>query len=174
ADDLPTLLALDSLGLTYIEQPFAAEDYEALADLAEALETPVALDESVCGAEDLALVVALGAADIVNVKPARVGGYAAAAALAMSIADAGLGAFVGGMLETGVGRAGALALAAQDAFRLPADLGPSSRYFDDDVTEPIEMVEPGYLAVPDGPGIGVTPRPERLAELVVATHSMSP
>lgn len=173
-DDLPTLLAVDALGLTYLEQPLAADDLEGLAELVDALETPVALDESVRSAEDLAVAVALGAVDIVNIKPARVGGYASAFALGMSLSDAGIGAFVGGMLETGVGRAGALALAAQDPFVLPADLGPSSRYFADDVTAPIEMPEPGFLAVPDGPGIGVAPRPQRLAELTIAVRSFAP
>jgi O-succinylbenzoate synthase len=170
-DDLPTLLALDSLGLTYLEQPLTADDLDGLAELVDALETPVALDESIRSAEDLAVAVALRAVDIVNVKPARVGGYASAFALGMSLSDAGIGAFVGGMLETGVGRAGALALAAQDPFVLPSDLGPSSRYFVDDITPAIEMPEPGFLAVPDGPGIGVTPRPERVAELTVAVRS---
>jgi len=68
------------------------------------------------------------------------------------------------MLETGVGRAVNLALAAMPGFTLPGDTSASARYFVDDITEPFMLAPDGTMAVPDGAGIGVTPRPERLAE----------
>jgi O-succinylbenzoate synthase len=68
----------------------------------------------------------------------------------------------GGMLETGIGRATNLALAAMPNFRLPGDTSASRRYFPDDLTEPFELGPDGTMAVPAGPGIGVEPRPERL------------
>ena len=49
------------------------------------------------------------------------------------------------------------------------DTSASDRYFSDDITEPFVLVD-GHLAVPDGPGLGVTPRPDRLAEVTVATE----
>ena len=36
---------------------------------------------------------------------------------------------IGGMLESGIGRASALAVAAMPGFDLPGDLGASDRYF---------------------------------------------
>jgi O-succinylbenzoate synthase len=68
------------------------------------------------------------------------------------------------MLETGVGRAANLALAALPGFTLPGDTSASARYFADDLTEPFEMAPDGTMAVPSGPGIGVEPRADRLAE----------
>jgi O-succinylbenzoate synthase len=71
------------------------------------------------------------------------------------------------MLETGVGRAAALAVAATPACSWPTDLGPSARYVVDDVTEALELAGPGRLAVPAGPGLGRTPRADRLAAVTV-------
>jgi O-succinylbenzoate synthase len=66
------------------------------------------------------------------------------------------------MLETGIGRASNLALAAMPNFQLPGDTSASRRYFAEDLTEPWEMAPDGTMAVPSGAGIGVDPLPERL------------
>jgi O-succinylbenzoate synthase len=66
------------------------------------------------------------------------------------------------MLETGIGRATNLALAAMPNFRLPGDTSASRRYFHEDLTEPFELDPDGTMAVPSGPGIGVDPIPARL------------
>jgi O-succinylbenzoate synthase len=60
------------------------------------------------------------------------------------------------MLETGVGRAANLALAALPDFTLPGDTSASARYYAQDITEPF-VLDDGRLPVPTGPGIGVTP-----------------
>ena len=62
------------------------------------------------------------------------------------------------MLETGVGRATNLALAALPGFTLPGDTSASARYFHDDLTEPFVLEPDGTMLVPQGPGIGVEPR----------------
>ena len=58
------------------------------------------------------------------------------------------------MLETGIGRAANVALAALPGFTLPGDTSASSRFFTRDITNPFVMEE-GRLRVPTGPGIGV-------------------
>jgi O-succinylbenzoate synthase len=60
------------------------------------------------------------------------------------------------MLETGIGRAANLALAALPGFTLPGDTSASARYFHRDVTTPF-VLRDGHLDVPTGPGIGVDP-----------------
>ncbi len=165
--DARSLDVLDGLGLAYVEQPAPADDLLRSAELAKRLGVPVALDESITSRAGLEVALTLGAGLVVNVKPARLGGLRPAAEVARLAVDAGGVAFVGGMLESGVGRAAALALAALPTFALPTDLGPSSRYFAADVTEPIALDDRGRLLVPEGPGIGVAPRPERLDEVAV-------
>jgi O-succinylbenzoate synthase len=79
----------------------------------------------------------------------------------------GVPVWCGGMLETGVGRAANLALAALPGFTLPGDTSASKRYYATDVTEPFEL-DGGSIAVPTGPGIGVEPLPEVLAQITTS------
>jgi O-succinylbenzoate synthase len=72
--------------------------------------------------------------------------------------------WIGGMLETGVGRAPNLALAALPGVGFPGDTSASDRYFPEDLTEPFVLAPDGTMAVPTAPGIGVEPRPDRLEE----------
>jgi O-succinylbenzoate synthase len=74
----------------------------------------------------------------------------------------GIDAFVGGMLETSVGRAVAHAVAAQAPCTLPTDAGPSSRYFTDDIGPAFEVNEAGRLVAPASPGIGLAPDQDAL------------
>ena len=156
------LRPLDRLGLAYLEQPAPADDLVGSARMAGELSTPVALDESIASAGDLDAAVALGAGRTLNVKPARCGGPHLAAALVGRARNAGWDAFVGGMLESGVGRAAALAVAAVPGCTLPTDLGPSAAYVAEDLTDPIVATTEGSVVVPGGSGIGRAPRPERL------------
>ncbi len=75
----------------------------------------------------------------------------------------------GGMLETGVGRAANIALAALPGFTLPGDTSASERYYAADVTVPFQPQD-GQMLVPTGPGIGVTPLPDRAAETTTSTQ----
>lgn len=158
--------ALDDLGLAYLEQPLpATTPWPELADLRGSLSTPVALDESLPSIDAVHSALLAGAADVVSVKPARLGGCASAARAASLAAGAGLGCFVGGMFELGIGRAAALGVASLDLFDLPTDLGPTRRYFARDVCEPLVTAADGAMLVPEGPGTGR--EPEVVATAVV-------
>jgi o-succinylbenzoate synthase len=163
ADDVDALLALDPFDLLLVEQPFAPDDLLAHAALASRARTPVCLDESIVSAASARGAIALGACAVVNVKAARVGGYLEARRVHDVCAAAGVPVWCGGMLETGIGRAANLALAALPGFTLTGDLSASSRYFAQDITEPF-VLDDGHLAVPRGPGIGVRPLAGALRE----------
>lgn len=150
--------AVDRLGLRYLEQPFPASlDPVELARRHSALDTPVALDESLTSPAAVARALEAGAARVVSVKPARLGGVEAAAEVVRLVEEAGGDAFVGGMLELGIGRAAAAAVATLSGCTLPTDLGPSGRYVVEDVCEPVVADAAGELVVPTGPGVGRTP-----------------
>jgi O-succinylbenzoate synthase len=160
--DLAVLRALDAFDLLMIEQPLPHEDLVEHAKLQQEIATPVCLDESIRSPSDAAAAIELGACRIVNVKQGRVGGlYEAVRVHDMCRAEE-VPVWCGGMLETGIGRATNLALAALPGFTLPGDTSPSRRYFHEDLTEPLEMDADGTMAVPQGAGIGVEPLPERL------------
>jgi len=173
--DAGHLAKLDPFDLLLIEQPLPDDQVRAHAELARHLRTPVCLDESITSARAAADAIALGACAVVNVKPGRVGGYLEARRVHDVCQAANVPVWCGGMLETGLGRAGNVALAGLPNFVLPGDTSASDRYYARDLTEPFVM-EKGRLAVPDGPGLGVDVVPERLRELTVrldevrATH----
>jgi o-succinylbenzoate synthase len=111
----------------------------------------------------------MGACSIVNIKPGRVGGLHEARRIHDLCLARGVAVWCGGMLETGIGRAANLALAALPGFTLPADLSASDRYFHLDVTPPFVLAE-GRILVPTGPGIGVDVLPDVLAELTTSVE----
>jgi O-succinylbenzoate synthase len=149
--------ALAGLGLDHVEQPLSADDLAAHADLRRAVPTlPIALDESIRTVTDVERVAAAGAADIVVLKPGRLGGLRAARAAHDAAVAAGLGCKVGGMWDTGIGRAAALAVASLPGCSVAPDLSAADRYWQHDVVaDPAALDADGRLAVPAGPGLGV-------------------
>ncbi|WP_306205685.1 o-succinylbenzoate synthase [Actinoplanes sp. RD1] len=170
--DARHLARLDPFGLLLIEQPLDEEDVLGHATLARQITTPVCLDESITSARTAAAAITLGACSVVNIKPGRVGGYLEARRIHDLCAAHGIPVWCGGMLETGLGRAANVALAALPGFTLPGDTSASGRYFATDLTEPFVLQE-GTLAVPAGPGLGVSPVPAVLDDVTVATEWIS-
>lgn len=154
--DARHLARLDAFELLLLEQPLAEDDLLGHAALAHELSTPICLDESIVSARAAADAIALGACRIVNVKPGRVGGYLEARRIHDVCAAHDVPVWCGGMLETGLGRAANVALAALPGFTLPGDTSASDRYYAPDLTEPFVLAD-GHLSVPLGPGIGVSP-----------------
>ena len=171
--DLAMFEALDALDLVLIEQPLGHEDLLDHAALQRRITTPVCLDESIRSAEDARAAIDLGACRVVNIKAGRVGGLLEAKRVHDVARERGMPVWCGGMLETGVGRAANVALAALPGFVLPGDTSASDRYFEDDLTEPFVLDDDGCIAVPSGPGLGVEPRPDRLKECTVRTARIS-
>jgi O-succinylbenzoate synthase len=128
----------------------------AHAQLARRVRTPICLDESILSVEVARDALDIEACSIINIKPGRVGGYLEAKKIHDLCFERGVPVWCGGMLETGIGRAANLALAALPGFTLPGDTSASARYFHRDVTEPF-VLRDGHLDVPTGPGIGVAP-----------------
>jgi len=173
-EDMAVFDALDGFGLLMIEQPLHHEDLVRHAELQRRLATDLCLDESIRSAADATAAIEIGACRVVNVKQGRVGGVFEARRVHDACRVAGVPVWCGGMLETGIGRATNLALAAMPGFSLPGDTSASSRYFDEDLTEPFVMAPDGTMAVPAGPGIGVDPHPDRLRTCTTRTELLRP
>jgi O-succinylbenzoate synthase len=166
--DAAHLASLDAFDLLLIEQPLPEEDLLGHAELATRISTPVCLDESIVSAGAAADAIKLGACSIVNVKAGRVGGYLEARRVHDVCAANGVPVWCGGMLETGIGRAANVALAALPNFTLPGDTSASDRYFHRDITPPF-VLDDGRLEVPTGPGLGVDVVREALDEVTTRT-----
>ena len=164
--DAAHLAALDPFDLLLIEQPLHEEDWYGHVLLSESCSTPICLDESILSVASADSALQFGATSIINIKPGRVGGYLTAREIHDLCLERGVPVWCGGMLETGIGRAANLALAALPGFTVVGDTSASSRYYEVDVTEPF-VLDDGQLPVPQGPGIGVDPIPSVLADLTV-------
>jgi len=166
--DARHLSLLDPYDLLLIEQPLDEEDILGHAELARQLKTPICLDESITSARAAAAAITLGACSIINIKPGRVGGYLEARRIHDVCVAHGIPVWCGGMLETGLGRAANIALAALPGFTLPGDTSASNRYYQTDITTPFTL-QNGHLPVPTTPGIGPTPLPAELTAVTTTT-----
>lgn len=164
--DASHLRELDAFGLLLIEQPLAEDDLQQHAALSKLLRTPMCLDESIVSAAAAASAISMGAAAVINVKPGRVGGYLEARRIHDLSQAHGIAVWCGGMLETGIGRAANAALAALPGFTLVGDVSASNRFYQQDLTPPIEMRD-GHIDVPRGPGLCTPPERELLEQFTV-------
>jgi O-succinylbenzoate synthase len=167
--DARHLAELDAFALLLIEQPLPEDQVLAHAELAKVVRTPICLDESITSAQAAADAIQLGACKIINIKPGRVGGYLEARRIHDLCSKRDIPVWMGGMLETGIGRAGNVAMAAMPNFKLPGDTSASDRYYHRDITEPFVLVD-GRLNVPQGPGLGVNIDQPYLEEITTSAQ----
>lgn len=155
-----SLHALESFGLEYAEQPLPAGTApDAMATVRARTGVPLAADESVTSLDAARALLEAGAADILVVKPARVGGVRQSLHVAALAAAFGVPVVVSTLLETGIGLAAALHVAAA----LPDvpkgerahGLATGELLVSDLLAEPLRIAN-GRLPVPTGPGLGVS------------------
>ncbi len=165
-DDDAELALLDALGLAAVEQPLGADDLLGHVDLAGRWRTPVALDESIASPSDVDLVGTLGAASIVCLKPACLGGVGPAVDAHDRARRLGLHMWCGGMLQTALGRAVDAAVSGMGGFDMAGDLGGLGRPFvEEDPFGPVPIVD-GAVVVHRGPGVGPEPDAGLLGHVV--------
>ncbi len=154
--DAARLAELDRFNLTMIEQPLDYDDIRDHATLQRQLRTAICLDESIYSVKAAAEAIEMGACQVINIKPGRVGGHAESVRLHDLAAAHGVPVWHGGMLESGIGRAHNIHLSTLPNFSLPGDVAASRRYYAPDLIDPeIEVASDGTIAVPTAPGIGV-------------------
>jgi O-succinylbenzoate synthase len=162
-DDADHLKKLDEFNLLMLEQPLGYHDIYEHSKLQPQLKTPICLDESIHAADDLRLALELGACKILNLKPSRVSGFSESLKLYRICFENNVPLWIGGMLETGIGRAANLAFASLPGVTHPCDISATDRYFLTDITEPPFKLRPdSTIAVPKGEGIGVEVRVDRV------------
>jgi o-succinylbenzoate synthase len=174
ASDWPLLKQLDGYHLMMIEQPFGWDDLYGHVELQKKLQTPICLDECIHTLEQAQAAIALGACKIINIKMGRVGGYTVAKQIHdLCLANA-IPVWCGGMLESGIGRAHNIALSTLPNFILPGDVTASRRYWHEDIIEPeVTVSAQGTIRVPTAPGIGFTPRMDRIEQFTVRKERLA-
>jgi len=138
----------------YIEQPVVWWDLDGLADVRRQTGSTIMIDEGCHSPRDIQRVVALRAADLVNIKLMKSGGLLGATRLNAIAETAGITAQVGTMVESSIASAAGLHLALAlsnvqtvemgGPLMLSADLGNIRSWYDCN-----------RITVPDLPGLGI-------------------
>jgi o-succinylbenzoate synthase len=167
-EDIPVFREMDNYDLLLIEQPLGYDDIFEHSKLQKELSTPVCLDESIHSLADTQAAIELDSCRIINIKPGRVGGFTESKLIHDYCAQNNVPVWHGGMLESGIGRAGNVALASLSNFTLPGDISASKRYYIEDIVEPeFRVNRDGTMDVPSGPGIGVEVNMKMLDKVTV-------
>jgi len=162
------LRPLEDFDLQYVEQPVAVPDLEGLISLRRRVDIPIAADEAVTSVEAAMTLLDHDAADVLVVKPARVGGVMAVARIETIATARGVPVVITSMFETGIGLAADLACASwvsqfSDLPGWPAEdrahgLATADLLEDDLLADPL-VVRDGRMWVPAGLGsnaMGIT------------------
>jgi muconate cycloisomerase len=168
-----TIEAMGEYAILYMEQP--VEGIDAMAAVAQRVDTPIMADESAWTTQDVLEIVRKKAADAISLYTTKPGGLFKAQKVAAVAEAAGLQCNVNGSVETGVGNAANLHLAASTAVASLACVVPVSTprgkgrdgiagiyYTDDLITEPFEYHD-GFIVISDKPGLGIELDAEKLA-----------
>ena len=91
AEAAARIRALEPFGITSVEQPVRHEDVAALAGVRKQINTPVMLDESLCGQVDAEQAAADGWCDLFNLRLSKCGGFIPSLRLAQLAKRHGLG-----------------------------------------------------------------------------------
>jgi L-alanine-DL-glutamate epimerase-like enolase superfamily enzyme len=174
------IAAVASFRLEYVEQPIAAGDPSDLAVVREGSLVPIAADEAVGSVAAARQLLAARAADVLVIKPARVGGPVAAWEIAALAAAAGVPVVVSTLFETGVGIAAALAVAAGlPAVGGGATVPPAHGLATAELLEAHLLIRAprvvhGRMIVPEGPGLGIALDEEALRRYAVEWQGRRP
>ena len=160
-----TIKAMEEYGIRYMEQP--VEGIDAMAEVAQRVDTPIMADESAWTPQDVMEIVRKKAAEIISLYTTKPGGLFKAKKVAAVAEAACLQCNVNGSVETGVGNAANLHLAASTAVAsLPCVVpvstpkgkgkkGVAGIYYQDDIIrEPFEYTD-GDIVVSSKPGLGI-------------------
>jgi O-succinylbenzoate synthase len=160
---IDVIARLERLGVALVEQPVASLD--DLAHVRRKVNIPLAADESVRSLDDARRLRSMGAADVVVLKVQPLGGVRAALGVAEA---AGVPAIPTSMMETSIGVAAGLALAAAlPELPFACGLGTAALLEADVTTEPL-VPQQGRLQVRT-----VTPDAELLARYAVSSHEVT-
>jgi muconate cycloisomerase len=157
--DRPTALAavraLEPYGLDFVEQPVPRWDLDGMDEIARHSRTPIMADESCASEHDAFAIARRGGVAILALKLTKSAGLGGTMAIARIAQAAGLGCYVGCMIETSLGTAAYLAAAVAAApVTWGCELFGPLLLAGDVVRRPVQYADGAILAL-DGPGLGV-------------------
>jgi L-alanine-DL-glutamate epimerase-like enolase superfamily enzyme len=167
---IATIGALRGLDLELIEQPVPGHDVEGLARVRHAVGVPIAADEAVTSVAQARRILGAGAADVLVVKPMVLGGLGPARQLIQQAREAGRDVIVTTTVDTGVGVAAALHLAATLPRPTRACGLATGPLLVGDLIGDRLAVEGGTMSISPRPGLGVEVDPEQVLRFGTGIH----
>ncbi len=149
--------------LELLEQPTKKWDLDGMARITKTVDIPIEADESAFSLFDVMRIIKKGAADVINAKVAKAGGFYGVKKWAAVAEAAGLATVVG--TEWGVGSqiAAKLHLGGSTKNIHPVIEFTEIMIHETLLSEPLELKD-GYLDVPTGPGLGLELDPEKIEQ----------
>jgi L-Ala-D/L-Glu epimerase len=149
------LSKLAAYDIEFVEQPVIATDIDGLARVRRASPIAIAADEAVTSLTAARRIIEHEAADVLIIKPMVCGGLRVGHAIIELASAAGLRAVVTSSIESGIGLAAALHLAATLPAGSPAcGLATAELLVADLLVEPLTIID-GRMLLPDGAGLSV-------------------
>jgi len=147
-------------GLELLEQPVAAHDLPGMAFVRRSVDTPIEADESCFTPQDALAIVRQEAADVLNVKLGKAGGFTGAKKIAAIAEAAGLRCVLGTAFGLGLEIAAKAHLFAATEIVTDAVEFTELSLHANLLAPPWDArlalpLEDGCLPVPEGPGLGV-------------------
>lgn len=151
------------LGIAWFEEPLPGDDIVGHARLAAASEVPIAVGESLYSASQFAAYVQQGAASILQVDVARIGGITPWLKVAHMAETFNLAVCPHFLMELHVSLTAAAPAAAWVEYIPQLDAVATSRM----------AIENGHAIAPDTPGLGIDWRWDEIQRRARATHTVS-
>jgi o-succinylbenzoate synthase len=168
-----TLRVLEPYDIEYVEQPTRAGDIETLGRVQRAVSVDIAADEDVTDPAAAQRILDAGAARLLILKPQRLGGLRACRPIIDTATAAGVRCVVTTSIDTGIGTAAALHLAAALGGPYAHGLATLDLLEDDLILDPGLPIENGRMRLPGGPGLGVTLDEAALARYADGWHEIA-
>ncbi len=154
ATALAVLTGIDDLAIEYIEQPLPPGNLPGLQRLRAASSTPIAVDEEITNPQSARPVIEWAAADVVVLKPLALGGLQATYSIRGQAMRAGMETVITTSIDTGIGTALALHVAAGTESRFASGLA-TTHLLESDLLKKSLRIENGSMLVPEMAGLGV-------------------
>ena len=151
------------LGIAWFEEPLPADDLIGHQRLAAASAVPIAVGESLCSPAQFAAYIQSGAASIIQVDVARVGGITPWLKVAHMAECFNLAVCPHFLMELHVSLCAAVPSAAWVEYIPQLDAVASSRM----------AIESGHAVAPDAPGLGIAWRWDELQRRARSTHTIT-
>ena len=159
------LKALDSLNMSFVEQPVPSWDLASMSKLGSRYKTPILADESLRTSQDAKAIIAKKAASAFSYKLEKSGGFIESANIEKIARKENIKGYMGCMIETSIGTAAYANFASY-----VTDLSFGTELFGplrimDDIVEDGLTYDKGSLIRPKGAGLGIRVDVRKLSKL---------